>query len=130
VTVPTSATDVSVSCLNLPSGATCSYSSATGSVTIATTSGTLAGIYRVTVVFAETIPGTTSALFLLPLLLLPLITIRKRWQARGIWLLAGLAIVLTAGAAAGCGGAGNLSTTPFPTTQQVTHSGSVSITVQ
>jgi hypothetical protein len=36
VTLPASATDVSVSCLNLPSDATCGYSSASGLVTITT----------------------------------------------------------------------------------------------
>jgi hypothetical protein len=129
VTLPTSAANVSVRCLNLPANAACSYSPATGSVTISTETATPPGTYQVTAVFAETIAGTSSALVLMPLLLLPLIAVRKKWQARRIWLLAWLGIVLTAGIAAGCGGTGNLSATP-PSTYQVTSSGVVSVTVQ
>jgi hypothetical protein len=129
VTLPTSAANVSVRCLNLPANAACSYSPATGSVTISTETATPPGTYQVTAVFAETIAGTSSALVLMPLLSLPLIAVRKKWQARRIWLLAWLGIVLTAGIAAGCGGTGNLSATP-PSTYQVTSSGVVSVTVQ
>jgi len=129
VTLPNLTTNVSVSCLNLPGGATCSYSSTTGSVTIFTTTATPSGTYQVTVVFAETMSGTSSALVLMPILLLPLVAVRKKWQARRIWLLACLGIALTAGAVVGCGGSASVSTTP-PLTHQVTSSGIVSITVQ
>ena len=129
VTLPTSATNVSASCLNLPTSATCSYSSGTGAVTISTTTETSSGTYQVTVVFAETMSGTSSALILMPILMLPLVAIRKKWHARRIWLLACLGIALTAGVVVGCGGSGSVSTTP-PSTHQVTSSGIVSITVQ
>ena len=129
VTLPTSAAQVSVSCLNLPANATCSYSSATGSLTISTAAATPSGTYQVTAVFSEAVAETSSALVLMPLLLLPLTAVRKKWQARRIWLLIGLGIVLTAGIATGCGSAGSLSAT-IPATHQVVSSGTVSITVQ
>src|ERR1019366_4554011 len=100
VTLTSDATNVSVTCLNLPAGATCSYSVATGVVTIATTAATATGSYQVTGVFAETRPGAASALVLLPLLMVG----RKR--RKRLWVLAGLALVLTAVALVGCGGGG------------------------
>jgi hypothetical protein len=129
VTVPSSATSVSVSCLNLPTGATCSYSSTTNAVTIATSSTTPKGTYQIIVVFTETV---TSAAYLLPILLLPLGFMRRKSAARGIWLTACLGLVLLASAVLtiGCGsGGGGGSSTP-PATQQVTSSGAVSLTIQ
>jgi hypothetical protein len=131
VTMPSSVTSVSVTCLNLPTGASCSYSSTTNTVTIATSSTTPKGTYQITVVFTETV---TSAAFLLPILLLPLAFIRRKHAARGIWLTAclGLVILATAALSTGCGssgGGGSGSTTP-PATHQVTSSGAVSLTIQ
>jgi len=129
VTVPSSVTSVSVSCLNLPVGATCSYSTTTNSVTIATTSSTPKGTYQIIVVFTETV---TSAGFLLPILLLPLAFIRRKSAERSIWLTTCLGMVLLASAALtiGCGsGGGGGSSTP-PATQQVTSSGAVTLTIQ
>ena len=125
VTVPSAVTSVSVTCLNLPTGATCSYNTTTNSVTIATSSTTPKGTYQVTVVFTETV---TSAGFLIPILLLPLGFLRRKSAARGIWLTAclGLVLLATAALSIGCGGG---SSTP-PPTQQATSSGSVSLTVQ
>jgi hypothetical protein len=57
VTLPSKATSVSVTCLNLPTGATCSYSSTTNTVTIATTLATPAGTYQITAVFTELCPA-------------------------------------------------------------------------
>ena len=129
VSLPTSASGVSLSCLNLPANATCSYSSATCSVTISTTAETPSGTYQVTAVFEEAVAGTSSALVLVPIFLFPLIAVRKRWQARKVWLLAAFGIALTAGIATSCGGAGSPSET-IPATHQVTSSGVVSIRVQ
>jgi N-acetylneuraminic acid mutarotase len=131
VTLPSTVESATVTCLNLPTGASCSYSAATNTVTIATSPTTPAGTYLVTVVFTETV---TSAAFLLPILLLPLGFMRRKLAARGIWLTACLGLVLMASAALsiGCGssgGGGSGSSTP-PSTQQVTSSGSVSLTVQ
>jgi hypothetical protein len=130
VTMPSSATNVSATCLNLPSGATCSYSSSTGAVTIVTSSTTPAGTYQVTVVFTETLPGASTALVFLPILLLPLAFARRRWVAAGrVWSLVFLAVVLgTAALASGCGGSSGGSSAPQ--THTVTASGAITLTVQ
>jgi hypothetical protein len=128
VTVPSSVTNVSVNCLNLPTGATCNYSSTTNTVTIATSSTTPKGTYQIIVVFTETV---TSSAFLLPILLLPLGFLRRKSTGRGIWLTAclGLVLLATAALSIGCGSNPPGSTTP-PATQQVTSSGAVSLTIQ
>ncbi len=70
VTLSSSVSNVTVNCLNLPAGATCSYSTSSGAVSIATSTSTPAGIYQMTAVFTET--QTVSAGYLLaPFLLLP-----------------------------------------------------------
>jgi hypothetical protein len=134
VTVPSSVTSVYVTCLNLPTGASCSYSSTTNTVTIATSSTTPKGTYQIIVVFTETVSGAASGFILLPILLLPLGFMRRKLAARGIWLTAclGLVLMATAALSIGCGGGaggGSSSTTP-PATHQVTSSGSVSLTIQ
>jgi N-acetylneuraminic acid mutarotase len=126
VTTPPAASNVTVTCLNLPPGATCSYNSATNSVTITTSATTPAGTYQITVVFTLTEPGSASGFILLPILLLPLVFLRRRLAARGVWATACLGLILLAGAAAayigmGCGG-------PGPTHQE-TSSGAVTLTV-
>lgn len=136
VTLPSSATNVSVSCLNLPANATCSYSA--GVVNIVTAATTPKGTYQITVVFTETLPGAASGFILLPLLLLPLWYWRKRLTSRG-WLLA--AILVMAGTATivatGCGGGSSSSGSgggggggTTPQTHQATSSGAVMLTVQ
>lgn len=133
VTLPSSATNVSVTCLNLPAGATCSYSSSIGTVTITTAASTPAGTYEVTVVFTETLPGTASALVLVPILLLPIALVRRGLRARGAWFTGCVVFVLTlVGLVAGCGGGGS-SSTPNPppnATHTVTSSGTVTLIVQ
>jgi hypothetical protein len=134
VTMPSVVTSVSVTCLNLPTGASCSYSSTTNTVTIATSSTTPKGTYQIIVVFTETVSGAASGFILLPILLLPLGFIRRKLAARGIWLTAclGLVLMATAALSIGCGsggGSGSGSTTP-PATHQVTSSGAVSLTIQ
>ncbi len=128
VTLPSGATNVSVTCLNLPMGASCSYSSSAGAVTIATSATTPAGTYQITVVFTETLPGAATGFVLLPFLVLPLLFIRKKLAARGVWLTACLVLALMAGVAGAvsCGGGGS---GPAPT-HQVTSSGVVTLTVQ
>src|SRR6202044_969270 len=53
VTLPSSASNVSVQCLNLPAGSSCSYSSS-GAVSVVTGTSSPTGTYHVTVVFTET----------------------------------------------------------------------------
>lgn len=131
VTLPSTVTSVSVTCLNLPTGATCSYSSTTGTVTIATSSTTPAGTYQITVVFAETVSGAATSWILLPILLLPLVFFRrKKMAARRIWVTAclGLALIASTAIGIGCSGGGSSSPTT-PATHQVTSSGAVSLTI-
>jgi hypothetical protein len=131
VTLPSSATDVSASCLNLPAGATCSYSTSSGAVTIATSSTTPAGTYQITVVFTETLPGAALG-FLFPLLVLPFLAFHRRKLRPNIWISACLALVLLAGVSSlvGCGGGGSVSSPPVNPTHQVNSSGVVTLTVQ
>jgi hypothetical protein len=100
-------------------------------VTIATTSSTPAGTYQILIVFSETLPGAGSGLIFLPILLLPLTLLRKRWAARGLRIAACLLLLAAAATVTnGCGGSnGGNSTTP-PETHQVTSSATVTLTVQ
>jgi FG-GAP-like repeat/Bacterial Ig-like domain (group 3)/FG-GAP repeat len=128
VTLPSSASNVSATCLNLPTGATCSYSASTGAITIKTASSTPAGTYQIIVVFTETLPGVASASLFLPILLLPRLFLRRKWAAKRLCLTACLGLLVSAIAiGSGCGGGGNA---PPPQTHQVTTSGVVTLTVQ
>jgi trimeric autotransporter adhesin len=129
VILPSSATNVSVTCLNLPAGASCSYTASPSTLTITTTSATPAGTFPVTVVFTETLPGAAPALIALPLLLLPFAGIaRKRVKPGALWMVC-LGIALTLGAIAGCGGSGGGGGTT-PQTHEVTSSATVTLIVQ
>jgi len=132
VTLPSTVSDVSVTCLNLPTGATCSYSATTNTVTITTSLATPKGTYQVTIVFTGTASGAASGFILLPLLLLPLMFARKRLTARSIWLTTGLGLALLVSAATmiGCGSPSSGSSSTASSTHQVTRSGAVNLTVQ
>jgi len=129
VALPSSATGVTATCLNLPAGATCSYSSATGALSINTSPTTPKGTYQITVVFSETLPGAASTAALLPFLLLPIFFLRKRLFRNG-WIVAGIVIALAVSvlSVTGCGGGGSSSTPPQ--THQVTSSANVTLTIQ
>ncbi len=128
VTAPAGVTIDSVTCLNLPTGATCSYSSTNNAVTIATLTTTPSGTYQVTVVFTEAVPGAATAGILLPILLLPLLLLRRRLAARGIWLSAcvGLLMLVATAFSTGCGGGASKTNQTY----QATSSGVVSLTVK
>ncbi len=131
VTLPSTVESATVTCLNLPTGGTCSYSASTSTVTIATTSATPAGTYQVTVVFTETVSGGATSWILLPILLLPLVFLRRRLAVRGVWVSACLGLVLLACAAVACVGCGGgSSSTPPPQTHLVVSSGSLTLIVQ
>jgi hypothetical protein len=132
LTLPSTVESATVSCLNLPTGAACSYSSTSNALTITTSSTTPKGTYQVTVVFTETVTGAATSWILLPFLLLPLIFLRRKMAARSYWMTACLALVLLTAAAytSGCGGGGTSTTTPPPQSHQVVSSGAVSLTVQ
>ncbi len=129
VTLPAGATNVSVKCLNLPSGAACSYSAENSAIVITTAAGTPAATYQITLVFMETLPGAAAALVLLPILWAPL-TLRKRRKSGHAWVIVSvgllIAVVATAG---GCGG-GQTTQTPSPQTHQVISSGTVTLIVK
>jgi hypothetical protein len=134
VAMPSEVTNATVTCLNLPAGAACSYSETAEMLTIRTSSTTPPGMYQVTLVFTETVSGAATSWILLPILLFPLVFLRRKLAARGVWFAACLGFVLLAGAALsiGCGGGGGGSTpapAPVPT-HQVTSSGAVSLTIQ
>ncbi len=123
VTLPSSATGISVQCLNLPSGASCAYSASPGALTITTTSATPAGSYQITAVFTETLPGSSmaasAALFFLPVAFVGINA--KKLRNR----LLTLALVLAVLVAIGCGGGGTQHQS-----HQVTSSGVVTLMVQ
>jgi hypothetical protein len=142
VTLPASASNVTVRCLNLPPGAACSYVATSGALTITTssttpkTSGALTittssttpkGTYQITIVFTETLPGTAIA-WLAPFLLLPLANVRRKLQLRRSWLIlvCAVACAITVFGVSGCGGSGGHSTP----THQITSSGTVTLNVQ
>jgi hypothetical protein len=129
VTLPSSASNISATCLNLPTGATCSYAS--GVLTIATSSTTPAGTYPITVVFAETITKTVAAWIFFPFLLVPLAAARKKLARKHNWITACLGVVILGAAmiAVGCGGGSGSSTTKTQT-EQVTSSATVTLTVK
>ncbi len=132
-TFPATVTSATATCLNLPTGATCSYSSATNALTITTSSSTTSGTYQITAVFSETVQGAATAGFLVPLLLLPIVLIRRKLANRDMWGMACLGVVLaTTAACTACGGGGSSSTSTPPSnpTHQVTSSGSVTLTIQ
>jgi large repetitive protein len=130
ISFPASVTSATATCLNLPAGAICSYSFATGVLSISTSSTTPAGTYQVTVVFNETVASTSSAFILLPFVLLPLFFLRKRLTSRGIWPTVWLSLILLAATAFSVGCGGSSSPAKTTTTQSVTSSGVVGMAVQ
>ena len=134
VTLPAGATNVSAQCLNLPSGTTCSYAATPGLVTVATASTTAPGTYPITVVFTETLPISTSAFALLPIVLLPLARRRRSQSLRTSSIGPPLVLLLLmAGAVfvSGCGSKVGTTTASTQTqTQTVTSSAVITLTVQ
>jgi hypothetical protein len=124
VTLPSSVIGASVSCLNLPSGASCSYTN--GAVSVVTAANTPSGTYLITVVFTETLPGVAAAFFCLPFLLLPLAIHRRRSRGTRSIALTVAALTLMAGGLllTGCAGGGASNT------HQATSSATVTLIVQ
>jgi hypothetical protein len=131
VTLPSFATNVTASCLNLPSAATCSYSVSAGTLTIATASSTPSGTYQITAVFHETLPGSVWALVVGAFLLLPLAAFRKKRRKNHVRALAflTLALVLSVLTLSNCGGRSDSSGTTTQT-HQATSSAVLTLTVQ
>jgi Fn3 domain-containing protein len=132
VTLPSTVTSVSATCLNLPAGATCSYSATSGAITISTLSTTPAGTHTVTAVFTETEPGAAASIALLSVLLLPFACSRKNTSSRPLWptALLGTLLLITAASIVACGGSSGSTQAPPTVSHQVTSSATVSLTVQ
>jgi hypothetical protein len=130
VTLPSGVESATVTCLNLPAGAACSYSATSNTLTITTSSSTPKGTYQVTVVFTETVSGASSSWILLPILLLPLLYLRRRLAMRGAWITACFGLVLLAATVVACGGGKSTPPPPPPQTHQVTSSVTVTLVVQ
>ena len=103
-----------------------------GILTITTSTATPAGTYLVTAVFTETAASTAAAGLWLPILLLPLLFLRRKMTAKGAWITACMALVLMAATAfsTGCGGGSKSSSGAQPQPTQVVRSGTVSLTIQ
>jgi hypothetical protein len=131
VTLPASSTDVSATCLNLPTGATCSYSSSTGNLQIATTSNTPAGNWQITVIFIETLPGAATGI-LIPFFIAPMLAFKRGKRRRNNLLLAVL-ILIAAGSVTSItscgGGTGTGTAPPSNPTHQVNSSGAITLQV-
>jgi hypothetical protein len=131
VTLPSGTTNVSVSCLNLPAGSSCSYSASSSSVSISTSSTTPTGTYQVTIVFTETLPGAAAA-WLVPIFAVPLLAAIRHRRPQKLWLaLCVVAVLGFAVSISGCGGGGNSGGgNSQPQTHQVTSSATVTLKVQ
>jgi hypothetical protein len=103
ISLPAGATKISVQCLNLPSGASCTFANPT--LTIKTSTSTPAGTYTIVAVFTYTVAGAaSSSLIFLPLLLLPLALTRRRWAKARIVLIVCVALATLTLTNIGCGG--------------------------
>jgi hypothetical protein len=127
VTISSAASDVTASCLNLPTDATCSYSA--GTLTISTASTTPKGTYQVTVIFTETLQGAAAA-FLIPIAMLPLVLRRRHMRKWAVSILAILTFAVLVANFTACGGGGSSTTPPPPQTHTATAAGGITVTVQ
>jgi sugar lactone lactonase YvrE len=126
VTIPSSTSISAATCLNLPTGASCSYTASTNTVTIATATTTPKGTYAITMVFTEKVAGAATAGILLPFLLLPLWFLRRKLKFQSAWMSVCMALAILAGtvlATTGCGG-------DSKPTSPASNSGVVTLTVQ
>jgi len=123
VTVPSGATALTATCLNLPLGASCAYSAASNAVTIATSSSTVKGTYQVTIVFSQTVAGAIAAWIPLPIFLLPLVLLIRKGRNQGLWKIAmfGMVLIVITVFSTGCG---------RTLSSQVTTSSAVTLTIQ
>jgi hypothetical protein len=128
-TVTLAAQATSVTCLNLPAGASCAWSATTGVLTIATAQATPAGVYPITVVVTESVPASSAIRLVIPLVLLPWILFRRKLRRRLMRVADYASLLLVAAAlVSACASIGGSSTSPQP--EQVTRSGVVNLTVQ
>jgi hypothetical protein len=134
VTLPAQASDISVTCMNLPQAATCSYLKSANQLTIRTSITSPKGTFHVTVVINATLVSLTTESLVLPLFMMPFAFTRSRLGSRRILLAwpIGLALAATALYAIGCGDPSPAvqAKPPSVSTQQITSSGTIDLTIQ
>jgi sugar lactone lactonase YvrE len=132
VTLPSSATNVAVNCLNMPTGAICSYSALAGVLTITTSPTTPSGTYQITAVFTETLPGAATGFVLLPILLSPFVFVRREstWRRTRCRVCFALLLLAASSGITACGGSGSSPTPPASPTHQVTTSAVLTLTIR
>ena len=133
VTFSSSVNPTAVTCLNLPTGAACSWSAASSFVNINTTADSPKGNFNVTVVFTETQNAFLPAGIMLPFVVFPLALVRRTGRKRllRVFYLACLAVIL-AGFVVACANVSGLRSTPpaAGSTGTFTSSGVVSLTIE
>ena len=132
VVLPYPTLGVTAACLNLPVGASCSYTAAVNTLTITTCSTGPVGIYNVTVVFTETVASTSASLGFLPFLLVPLCWQRKKLIRNKVRLTVLVVVFIGAGVLAtiGCGAGSPVRTFAIQPQQEKTISNVVSLIIQ
>jgi N-acetylneuraminic acid mutarotase len=122
--------------VNVPAGITQGwipdpYLANTGVLTLNTSSTTPKGTYTILVLCGGSVPTTNPAGMLLPILLLPLLLLRKRLAAKGTWLTlcAGFILLVSALSLGGCakGPSYNFTTT---STNEAVNANQITLTVQ
>jgi hypothetical protein len=133
VSFSSSVNPIAVACLNLPAGATCSWSAASSSVSINTAGTAPKGNFSVTVVFTETQSAVLPADILLPLVMFPVAFIHRTGRKRllRVFYLICLAVILS-GFVAACASVNGLRGTAPPAgpAATFTSSGMVSLTIE
>ncbi len=125
-----------VAAVNLPVGVTSQwtpdpYLTNTGTLTIAPTNATPQGTYTVLIICTGTIPVANPAGIFLPILLLPLLLLRKRLAAKNTWLTlsAGVILLVSAMSLSGCATGPNYQFTTTSTNSAV-NATTITLTVQ
>jgi hypothetical protein len=122
--------------VNLPAGTTGTWTpdpnvTNSGTATLTLPVATPKGTYTILVVCFGTVPTTNPAGMLLPIFLLPLLSLRKRWAAKRIWLTLSAALILLVSALS-LGGCATGPRYQFTTTStnNVVNATQITLTVQ
>jgi len=132
VVLPFASLGVTATCLNLPVGASCSYAAAANTLTITTRPTSPVGIYNVTVVFTETVAGTSAFFTLLPFLLVARCWQRKKAIRNKVWSAVLVVVFIETAilATTGCGAGSPVRTFTIQPQQEETISNIVSLIIR